>query len=613
MSLSSDLISQFVKSTKDTTETKAETTVYGKTVEYDGRMFVQIDGSDLLTPISTTVDVKAEERVTVMIKDHTATITGNITSPAARTDDVKEIGNKITEFEILIGDKVTTRQLEAEIARIDTLVSENVTIKEKLTANEAAIGTLQVTDATITGKLEANEASIKQIETDKIDAAIVESVYAKIESLDATNANLYNLESTYGEFQELTTKNFEAVNADINNLETNTLTVEQAEVKFANIDFSNIGDAAVEKLFAESGIIEDLIMSDGAVTGELVGVTIKGDLIEANTLKADRLVVKGKDGLYYKLNIDGGALTSEDVTVEDLQNGLSGSVIIARSITAEKVAVDDLVAFNATIGGFHITDNSIYSGVKESVDNTTTGVYMDKDGQFAIGDSSNYLKYFKDTDGNWKLDISAARIFMGGSTKTVEEAIDEAQGKAEEAGESAAGNTELIKTAQLNIDAINGVISNLVTDENGSSLMTQTSDGWTFNIGLVNKALDDSQKALLKLQNKDQNTDAMLGELRALINDINNRTAYIDMKEDEQGDPYLELGRRNDESGFKVRITNSAIVFSLGTLNPIRLENKEGVGYVIADNLIVENEFVQGGFAWIIHGSGNLGLVWKGE
>ena len=38
MALSDDLISQFVKVTKDEVEPKNETTVYGKIVNYDGSM-----------------------------------------------------------------------------------------------------------------------------------------------------------------------------------------------------------------------------------------------------------------------------------------------------------------------------------------------------------------------------------------------------------------------------------------------------------------------------------------------------------------------------------------------------------------------------------------------
>ena len=127
MALSSDLISQFVQVTKQE-KTDKETTVYGTIVEYNGGKFVKLDGSELLTPISTTADAIDGERVTVMIKNHSAIVTGNISSPSARTDTVKEIGNKISEFEIIIADKVSVERLEAEIARIDTLVSENVTI-----------------------------------------------------------------------------------------------------------------------------------------------------------------------------------------------------------------------------------------------------------------------------------------------------------------------------------------------------------------------------------------------------------------------------------------------------------------------------------------------------
>lgn len=423
MALSSDLISQFVQITQEKKESK-ETTVYGTIVEYDGGKYVRLDGSDLLTPISTTADALDGERVTVMIKDHTALVTGNISSPSARTDTVKEMGTKISEFEIVIADKVSTERLEAEIARIDTLVAENVTIKERLDANEANINTLTANNATITGKLTAAEAEIETLKTTKLDATVAEITYATIKSLEATDAKINNLEAAYGSFRDLTTDKLTAVDASIANLEATKLSATDADLKYANIDFANINMAAVKKLFTDSGIIKDLVVSDGKITGELVGVTIKGDLIEANTLKADKLVIKGSDGLYYKLNVDslGETTASSD---EKYQNGLDGSVIIAKSIVAEKIAVDDLVAFDATIGGFNITETSIYSGVKASADNTTRGIYLDRDGQLAIGDANNYLKYYKDADGNYKLEVSAQSIKFSTSNKTLETTLGE--------------------------------------------------------------------------------------------------------------------------------------------------------------------------------------------
>ena len=135
MNLSSDLVSQFVKVTNDNKKEDKETIVYA-TVVYNGKPYVRIDGSDLLTPISTTADVKDGERVTVMIKNHTATVTGNISSPAARTDDVKEIGSKISEFEIIMAYKVTTEDLEAVNATIESLRAKvgNFTNIEAVTA-----------------------------------------------------------------------------------------------------------------------------------------------------------------------------------------------------------------------------------------------------------------------------------------------------------------------------------------------------------------------------------------------------------------------------------------------------------------------------------------------
>ena len=228
---------------------------------------------------------------------------------------------------------------------------------------------------------------------------------------------------SYGEFVGLTVKNFKAVNADIENLNTKKLDVESANIKFANIDFSNIGKAAMEYFYAQSGLIKDVVVGDQKITGHLIGVTISGDLIEGNTVKAEKLVVLGEDGLYYKLNVNalGEAVASSDVKY---QNGLDGSVIIAKSVTAEKVSVKDLAAFGATIGGLNITDGSLYSGVKDSINNTTQGFYVDKYGQLYLGDAEHFLRYYKAKDGTYKLAISAKSVTFG-SSQNLEEAWEE--------------------------------------------------------------------------------------------------------------------------------------------------------------------------------------------
>ena len=95
MRLPSNLISEFVKITNDRKKEPKETTVYGSIVKNGDSVYVRLDGSNVLTPVVTTTDALAGERVTVLIKNHTATVTGNITSPAARTDDVQQIGSDV--------------------------------------------------------------------------------------------------------------------------------------------------------------------------------------------------------------------------------------------------------------------------------------------------------------------------------------------------------------------------------------------------------------------------------------------------------------------------------------------------------------------------------------
>lgn len=100
MDLSNDLISQFVKITNDNSKKKStESTVYGTVVEDNGTKYVKIDGSDILTPVETTAEIVDGERVTVLMKNHSATVTGNISAPSASANKVNEMEGIITDVE----------------------------------------------------------------------------------------------------------------------------------------------------------------------------------------------------------------------------------------------------------------------------------------------------------------------------------------------------------------------------------------------------------------------------------------------------------------------------------------------------------------------------------
>ena len=400
MELPKKLINEFAKVTNDTEKPENDTTVYGVISKNGDSTYVQLDGSDLLTPVSTTTDTQDGDRVTVLIKNHTAIVTGNMTSPAARTDDVKDMDKKFTDENTLI-----------------------------------------------TGKIVAAEGDIANLKTDKLSANEAKITYATIVNLNAAEAKI----------DKLAAIDFDA--------------------KYANIDFANVGEAAMEHLYSKSGLIENVTISDGTITGNLVGVTIKGDLIEGNTVVADKLVIKGTDGLYYKLNTDGMKIETQQTDY----NSLNGSIITAKSITATKISVDDLVAFDATIGGFNITSDALYSGVKESINNTTRGIYLGKDGQLAIGDSNNFLKYYKTTSGAYKLELS-----LGGDdiTTSVNDAINAANDAANTANDAANTANDALDTANGALGAVDDAAktaTNFLSYDSSNGLQVGNKSGGYWN------------------------------------------------------------------------------------------------------------------------------------
>lgn len=147
MSLSSDLISQFARITNDNSKRDKGTVItYGTTILRGDSMYVKIDGSDVLTPVSSTVNVRDNERVTVMIKNHTATITGNITSPAANSKDSSDAGKTATNYMertddrgLVIGDRTGevlrgNIQLKAESGGAYIALRDRTTILAKFSA-----------------------------------------------------------------------------------------------------------------------------------------------------------------------------------------------------------------------------------------------------------------------------------------------------------------------------------------------------------------------------------------------------------------------------------------------------------------------------------------------
>lgn len=176
MSLSAELLSQFAKLTKNETNTKKDSMAYGTIMSYNGNAYVKIDGSDILTPISATADAKPGDRVTITIKNHSAIVTGNISSPSVRKDDVKDaidVSDQLRDIEASLTGKADAKDLETQEVKIDELKMDNASMKQTITAHEVELADLK---------------------SSKIDTEVADATYATIKNLEAIESRVESLE-----------------------------------------------------------------------------------------------------------------------------------------------------------------------------------------------------------------------------------------------------------------------------------------------------------------------------------------------------------------------------------------------------------------------------------
>ena len=139
MSLSQNLINQFVKVVNYKEKEKKENTVNGTFKTIDGIKYVQIDGSDIWTPVDAMVEAEDGDRVKVSIKNHNATITGNITNPSASSTSVQDMKDTVDEHGNTIQQlNNSIQQQENSIIQIDNSIKqvENTILQYDNTINQ---------------------------------------------------------------------------------------------------------------------------------------------------------------------------------------------------------------------------------------------------------------------------------------------------------------------------------------------------------------------------------------------------------------------------------------------------------------------------------------------
>ena len=481
MALSNNLIDKFVNAvgvdSKD--KLKKDGPLYGTIVGQSGSMYVKLDGSEVLTPITTTVEYAEGERVLVNILKHTATVVGNVSSPAVNGGTVKKVEDKV-----------------------DVVIADNVIIRDKIIASEADIANIKADNVSIKGKLDATDAEIKNLKATTITADQADLKYATIENLDVVNETVRNLQGDYGSFKELTTSKITAVEGNITNLTSENVTITgrldaneasintleattakitdldavNAHIKNltankADIDLANVNNAWIQNGIIKDGSIGEAAIHEGAITNAKIAdatieaakiKSINADTITAGTIKTDRLIITGPDG------------QDSIVKAINIANGVSEADVNSQKIQAASIDVVDLSAFQAKIAGFDMNGNAIYSG-KESIKDPNSGIYISTtgigmgDGLLTGKDESPLQAY---ADGSFKLigknssfdfntvtgelNIEASSLKISSKSVATKSDVDEVRNKAVTAANTA-NNVQTAMNA-LNIGGRNLLI-----------------------------------------------------------------------------------------------------------------------------------------------------------
>ena len=221
------------------------------------------------------------------------------------------------------------------------------------------------------------------------------------------------------------------------------------------------------------------------------------------------------------------------------------------------------------------------------------------------------------TETETKITQTADSLKLTATKKEVADAIDETKDR--------------IYEAESSIEILGNMIRNLVTDSTGSSLMTQTAGGWTFDISSIYKAAEDALKQADDLSKNADKTSAAINELDKTIKGINGLSEYVRISTHEyideagnpQTEPCLELGEA--DSDFKRKITNTQDMYFIGNMLKTFID-KNGL---TTEDIKVTNSLTQAKtvmvtddgddtytsefrFIWKVRSNGNYGLSFDG-
>lgn len=315
------------------------------TIEYLGDAFIEpgdkvkfYDDSRLVQFYPSEIIWEWDGGLRCTLKSEIVQESGTTEADVSLNEIVNVINSVANTLQNVRYNTVTTKTLEADAANIGLLKAEQADIKY------ATIQSLNATDAKITA-LDSATIKTDELYSKVADLDYIKSDHADIAVIKNTMITTDTLKTEIAKIGYLTTDE-----ADIR-----YLTVSTANATFLHADMSDMDIAKIQTLFATAGIVSDMTIKDGHITGVLDSVTVNANSITTGTLSVDRLVIRGSEkSLVYELNNISGALQAKSVDT------LNGEILTQRTITADKLVAKSITSNEIKTGT--ITSDEIKTG-----------------------------------------------------------------------------------------------------------------------------------------------------------------------------------------------------------------------------------------------------------
>ena len=247
MGLSSELASQFAKVTNDSSRNTNGTKLYGTITMLGEVPHVKLDGTEELTPISRTVEVAEGDRVEVMIANHSATVTGNLTDPSIGivragnleskiTQTAEQIQLQVSDLEKNLDSKITqtATEIRSEVSDLDGRFSENITTVENGIRNDMTNSLASMSD-TLTGL--SNDLTGLGEDLSGLEESTNSSISTINASIETLTFNVSDLDS---KITQTATEIRSEVSAEVTDLNATIVNTETGIRDTINVEVANL-------------------------------------------------------------------------------------------------------------------------------------------------------------------------------------------------------------------------------------------------------------------------------------------------------------------------------------------------------------------------------------